>query len=550
MGINISRPQSESQREAQILALRAEEKRAANAAITSMDKKEFKREKEKQEIAAREIKSLSQAEIPGSAPPVPGEEQWTMQQERERDVGQTNFYVKTDNNFKFSLDKKVHHEDEFRFREAENALTAMVPITMFNFYFVRHAASCANEKSKKLDKVELDDPFISNDGIRATTYIKDEYDTFFKKIMDHYFCSVLIRTWCTAWMLFTKHISKFQIAPHLREDKPGYTNHPYPYGTNVNRFAFFKEYVKTLKGLPDADDDGQPGYALMNKAFASYGSEFVDKNGIAEFMQWYITNENALGRNNKATRNVVVVCHSDIIMTFCEAHLTKSELIDRGMDGGEEGFFKKKNNYCVRIQVRMPVKELKPILQTRAQAPRVVGGNKSKKRRNMSTKLNKHKFKKTRIRKTHGGSLGIALKKMLFGQQNQYVFSESESGANGSYVTNLPFPITIKTVIQGTKHIRRYQDNQSLAPPPDCICYPDAYKEKEKTLDCAKKYGKDDLKNYKERYSLPLEPVSPQPVSPQPVSPQPASPQPASAQPVSPQPASAQHLENDGSMWM
>ena len=412
---------------------------------------------------------------------------------------------------------------------------------MFNFYFVRHAASCANEKSKLLDKTELDDPFISNDGIRATTDIKDEYDTFFKKIMDHYFCSVLIRTWCTAWMLFTKHISKFQIAPHLREDKPGYTNHPYPYGTNVNRFAFFKEYVKTLKGLPDADDDGQPGYALMNKAFASYGSEFVDKNGIAEFMQWYITNENALGRNNKATRNVVVVCHSDIIMTFCEAHLTKSELMDRGMDGGEKGFFKKKNNYCVRIQVSMPVRELKPILQTRAQASRVVGGNKSKKIRKMSTKLNKHKFKKTRIRKTHGGNLGIALKKMLFGQQNQYVFSESESGANGSYVTNLPFPITIKTVIQGTKHIRRYQDNQSLAPPqPDCICYPDAYKEKEKTLDCAKNSGKDDLKNYKERYNLPLEPVSPQPAS-APLA------QPASA-PLA-QPAPLQSLK-DRSIWV
>jgi broad specificity phosphatase PhoE len=512
MGVNTSRPQlnaaeQDAQRAAQIAALRDEEKRAASAAITSMDKREFKREKEKQARAATEIKILSQAEIPGHAPE---EEQWTMQQEQERDVGQTNLFVKTDNNFNFILDKDVPHVGEFDFKEAENALTAMVPITMFNFYFVRHAASCANEKSKKLDKVELDDPFISNDGIRATTDIKEEYDKFFKEKMDHYFCSVLVRTWCTAWMLFTKYISKFQIAPHLREDVKGYTNHPYPYGTNVNRFAFFKEYVKTLKSLPDADDDGQPGYALMNKAFASYGSEFVDKNGIAEFMQWYITNENALGRNNKATRDVVVVCHSDIIKTFCEKHLTKSELREREMHGGNQGFFKKNNNYCVRIQVRMPVRELKPILQTRAQASRVVGGNKSKKIRKMSTKLKKHNFKKTRVRKTHGGNLGIALKKMLFGQQNQYVFSESESGENGSYVTNLPFSITIKTVIQGTKHITRYQ---SLAPPPDCICYPDAYKEKEKTLECAEKYGKDDLKNYQQRHKLPPQPASPQPAS-------------------------------------
>ena len=151
MGINISRPQlNAAEQDAQISALRAEEKRAANAAITSMDKREFKREKEKQARAATEIKILSQAEIPEPAPLVP--EQWTMQQERERDVGQTNFYVKTDNNFKFSLDKEVPHEEEFQFREAENALTAMVPITMFNFYFVRHAASCANEKSKLLDR--------------------------------------------------------------------------------------------------------------------------------------------------------------------------------------------------------------------------------------------------------------------------------------------------------------------------------------------------------------------------------------------------------------
>jgi len=70
MGVNTSRPQSAeqdaqraAQREAQILALKAEEKRAANAAITSMDKKEFEREKGKQARAAREIKILSQAEI-------------------------------------------------------------------------------------------------------------------------------------------------------------------------------------------------------------------------------------------------------------------------------------------------------------------------------------------------------------------------------------------------------------------------------------------------------------------------------------------------------
>ena len=109
MGVNTSRPKSAEQIEAQVSALRAEEKRAADAAITSMYKREYKREKEKQARAASKLKILSPAEIPGNALPEPEGKQWTMQQEQERDVGQTNFYVKTDNNFKFILDRNVHH---------------------------------------------------------------------------------------------------------------------------------------------------------------------------------------------------------------------------------------------------------------------------------------------------------------------------------------------------------------------------------------------------------------------------------------------------------
>ena len=99
---------------------------------------------------------------------------------------------------------------------------------------------------------------------------------------------------------------------------------------------------------------GEPGYGLMNKAQSNYGSDFITENGLAQFMQWYIKNENALGRNNTSVRNVVVVCHSDLLMNFCHDHLSKPELLKRGMEGGEEGFFKKVNNYCIQIQVVMP----------------------------------------------------------------------------------------------------------------------------------------------------------------------------------------------------
>lgn len=465
-------------------------------------------------------------------------------QQAERYVGQTSVFTSVDNKFQFVVAQKIKSDGSFESVESFEFDPRVEPgakvlATQFNFYFVRHAKSCANEEESNLDKVDLDDPFISNDGIWGTIAITDEYDKFFQNInVDHYFCSVAIRTWCTAGILFRKNMSDFQIAPHLRESGYGYTNQPYPYATNVNRFGFFKQYVDVLtKGYLKIK--GEPGYGLMNKALSNYGSDFITDNGLAQFMQWYIKNENALGRNNTSVRNVVVVCHSDLLMNFCQDHLKRpGELESRGMHGGEKGFFKKVNNYCIQIQVFMPERnthrmshdqplfeksdEVKTLLSeyrnphvqpkavqnadvqpqpvqnadVRPQAvqngvqPGVAGGNKHKKTRKQSTKLNKHQFKKTRGRKLRGGSLGRFLYKS-FKSQNKY---------SDAIMVNLPFPITIKTVIKGTKSKFGGLERNPVFKSRDCICFPDAYKEYEKTFNCALNNGINDFKDFLKKH--------------------------------------------------
>jgi hypothetical protein len=454
-------------------------------------------------------------------------------QQKERYVGQTSVYTSVDNKFQFMVAQN-EPDDLFEFKEEQKVSSnEKVPATQFNFYFVRHAKSCANEEKSHLAKVDLDDPFISNDGIWATIAIKDEYDKFFKsKDIDHYFCSVAMRTWCSAGILFREHMYEFQVAPHLRESGEGYTNQPYPYATNVNRFEFFKEYVDVLtRGYVKIY--GKPGYGLLNKAVSNYGSDFITDNGLDKFMQWYIKNENALGRNNKSIRNVVVVCHSDLLMNFCQNHLKRpGELETRGMQGGENGFFKKVNNYCIQVQVFMPERtplphptpEMKPDIQqllddyknTTDKTPLTTtdektneietllrtyrnptvqlpaaGGNKHKKTLKRSTKSNKHQFKKTKGRKLRGGSLGRFLSKALFSPQNKY---------SESLQTNLPLPITIKTVIKGTQSKNEGVERNPSFKENDCICFPDAYKKIEKTFECAYDKGTTDFKEFLERH--------------------------------------------------
>ncbi len=437
-----------------------------------------------------------------------------------RYIGSSSYFGSTDNKVKFEVDASILKPVVFQ--EENVSQTKKVPATQFNFFFVRHAKSCANEQKGLLNlkKLELDDPFISNDGIFATFAKQEEYNEFFAKIgvIDHYFCSPSIRTWCTGGMLFLKFISEFEIAPHLREDASfNYSNHPYPYGTNVERFKFFAEYVKTLTD-GDVIIDGVPGYALMNKALSNYGSDFVEQIGIELFMQWYIKNENILGRTNKSIRNVVVVCHSELLKNFCNAHLNESQLRERGMGGGDE-FFKHTNNYCIRVQVKMPIREFKrepmyaPLTTTEAEQSKALmeqnvakqqqeyeamiartqanfakgnanattipsaGGNKHKKTKKKTTRSKpKHHNKKTRVSKQRGGG-------------NKYL---------SAIVTNIPFAMTITKAIDGTPDIPRDPGAKTK----DCICYPDAYQSPNRTLLCAKS-GLDDARGFLNRQFIP-----------------------------------------------
>lgn len=438
-----------------------------------------------------------------------------------RYIGSSSYFGSTDDKFKFVVDASILKPIDFQ-EENVGQQTKKVPATQFNFFFVRHAKSCANEQPGLLNlkKLELDDPFISNDGIFATMAKKEEYNDFFDKIgvIDDYFCSPSIRTWCTGGVLYPSQISEFEIAPHLREDAAfNYSNYPYPYGTNVDRFRFFAEYVKTLTG-GKVIIDGVPGYALMNKTLSSYGSDFVKQVGIELFMQWYIKNENILGRTTKSIRNVVVVCHSELLKNFCKTHLNESQLRERGM-GGDDAFFKHTNNYCIQVQVKMPIRELKrePVYvpltsseseevnnllqqnvvaqnkeyeklmaKVNAEAAAVsanvvsiqsAGGNKHKKTKKKITRSKpKRHNKKTRVSKQRGGG-------------NKYL---------DAIVTNLPFAMTITKAIDGTPDIARH----SRAKSKDCICYPDAYQSPNRTFLCAKS-GLDDARGFLNRQFIP-----------------------------------------------
>jgi hypothetical protein len=275
-----------------------------------------------------------------------------------------------------------------------------------------------------------------------------------------------------------------------------YTNHPYPYDTNVKRFKFFSDYVDVITKTDETEKiNGVPGYALMNKAFANYGSEFVDQIGIELFMQWYIKNENILGRTKSSIRNVVVVCHSDILKKFCKAHLDENDLVKRDMGGGDD-FFKHTNNYCIQVQVIMPIRELKQekayslvkkgieqimeaekLLSAISQVPGAGGGgNKRKKTKRKPARSNKRQNKKTRVVKQRGGG-------------NKY-FNAIE--------TNLPFSMTITKAIPGTKDIGRHSRAKKL----DCICEPDAYQNPDKTFECAQTRGQDDSMGFKSRQEI------------------------------------------------
>jgi broad specificity phosphatase PhoE len=414
------------------------------------------------------------------------------------DIGSASFdkrFRSADNSIHFVVDHDITDRNkEFQFDNSESDTDVLA--THFNFFFIRHAKSCANEekngefweviKNAKVlgKKLKLSDPFISNDGIFATFLKRAEYEAFFqKRNPDHYFCTPLGRTWYTAGVLLPGKISKFQIAPHLRENELGPTNNPYSYETNVKRFEFFKKYANALTGV---DIQGTPGYALMNKAFGAYGSDFIDEIGIDKFIQWYIKNENTLGRNKSRVRNVVVVCHSDLIKKFCKAHLNKHDLIARGMAGNDDDdwFFKKTNNYCVQVQVEMRV-DAAASTSSAVQMPVAGGGKKHMKTKRrklikLNNKLNNN-FKKSRLRKQRGGTNWVI--------QSMALEHERREQARKA------FKMAIFIAIDGTRDYKRDESKK----PDDCICNPDAYIDQQYAIDCARTKGAEELADFKLR---------------------------------------------------
>jgi hypothetical protein len=484
-----------------------------------------------------------------------------------RYIGSTSYLSSADNTFKFVMNASSTEPIEFQ-EEMQNVKpNEKVPITQFNFFFVRHAKSCANEQSGLLNpkKLKLDDPFISNDGIFATIEKQNEYRKFFGRYkVDHHFCSPLIRTWCTAAMLFPDNISDFEIAPHLREDSFfNYSNHPYPYETNVQRFRFFSEYVETLTDGAVKVGDGVPGYALMNKAFADYGSDFVDQIGIELFMQWYIKNENTLGRTNRQIRNVVVTCHSESLKQFCNAHLNESQLAARGMPGGN-AFFKHTNNYCIRVQVVMPVRQ-----SNQVQHGRPLTSSESEEVKNIVAKNLEQQTAETEAlnKKIAELTQADAVKKLkqaedelrsltALGKNDEPTLPEAQRLANESRVKQLETLIAdmknqmnqspsaggnkrkktkrvkrtkstkrqnkktrvVKQRGGGNKYFELIERNlpfqmtitkaidgttdykrDERRKQDDCICEPDAYMKKDTAFDCAKNKGKKDFENFRFR---------------------------------------------------
>jgi hypothetical protein len=178
------------------------------------------------------------------------------------------------------------------------------------------------------------------------------------------------------------------------------------------------------------------------------------------------------------------------------------------MPGGD-AFFKHTNNYCIQVQVVMPVRQSKqvhhgrPLTSSESEEVKIIvakhleeqkaetealnkkiaelthaeavaklqsgnttqiqsaGGNKRKKTKRVKrTKSTKRQNKKTRVVKQRGGG-------------NKY-FNVIE--------TNLPYIMTITKAIDGTK-------DTPLTKKLDCICEPDAYQNPVKTFECAKEFA-------------------------------------------------------------
>lgn len=226
----------------------------------------------------------------------------------------------------------------------------------YNFYLIRHGYSCANfrkpiiqqtaprgqESLQRLQQVGLmPDPHLSNWGIGSCFFLKNDYLNLFNgKQIDNLFCTTLLRTWETAYLLFgSQNMKNFSIAPFIKENAIGQSNNPLIYANQKQRMDEFVNYISNISQLNQQFNYSLPRYGL--KKTVQYPSIY-NESSLEDFFNWYITNSSSLERScvQDNEKNIIVVTHSHLIDDWIKTK-TKNNLFD----------FYKNNGYCVKVSL-------------------------------------------------------------------------------------------------------------------------------------------------------------------------------------------------------
>ena len=246
----------------------------------------------------------------------------------------------------------------------------------YNFYFIRHGFSCSNiqttkikdeVKSKIKQKYQMlkeigkyslnEDSHLTNWGIFSCNLLRKDYYNLFKDIkIDNLFISPLIRTWETAYLLFgASNINHFTIAPHIKEDNPLKYLPMENYTVQKERFKEFIEYVNYCDKLIDLNYNFKYNYPKYTIQEENYPMEYLN-NSIDKFMKYYMK------KYDKNTdfikeKNVVVVCHSQLLENWLEKHeFNYNKNIPEKLKN-RFNFLKDNNAYCIKITIDRSSKE-------------------------------------------------------------------------------------------------------------------------------------------------------------------------------------------------
>ena len=252
---------------------------------------------------------------------------------------------------------------------------------VYSFYFIRHAFSCANLSKKKattsshfalVRKIKYTyyqlqkDPHLANWGILSVAKLRKEYDRlFYSKKINNMFCSQLIRTWETAYLLFgSDNIEKFKIAPYVKEGAPGPSNNAYLYKKNTERFYDFVEYsTKVSTTLKIIKNEVKPLKTRYSKLFDKYDlsidhkfklpeysgdinkkySGIYNKADLSAFIIWYIN-------NFKNQPSAICVSHGIAIRGLLKKLMP--ERFKNNVDHENSYNMRKYNAYCYEVKIR------------------------------------------------------------------------------------------------------------------------------------------------------------------------------------------------------